>query len=89
MVAAGRLPVLAITLGDPAGVGPEVALAALAKPRRLRCRPVLIGDPEIVENRARLVGLSPTIDVRSADDLIRGDVPSARSLTVVPPDHPE
>ncbi len=84
-VAGGRLPVLAITLGDPAGVGPEVALAALVGPRRLRCRAVLIGDPEIVEDRARLVGLSPTIEVCEAEDLIGGQVPSARALTVVPP----
>jgi 4-hydroxythreonine-4-phosphate dehydrogenase len=43
-------PVIALTPGDPAGVGPEIALRALAA-RRVRevCRPLVIGDPEHLE----------------------------------------
>ena len=42
-------PLLGITMGDPAGIGPEVIAKALAGPtvRRL-CRPLVIGSfPEI------------------------------------------
>ena len=40
-------PILAITLGDVAGIGPEVVLKALAREEVYRiCRPVVIGDPE-------------------------------------------
>jgi 4-hydroxy-L-threonine phosphate dehydrogenase PdxA len=36
-------------LGDPSGVGPEVAyLAAIAPEVRRVCRPLLIGDEQIV-----------------------------------------
>ena len=35
-------PLIAVTMGDPAGVGPEVIVAALRE--ELPCRPVVIGD---------------------------------------------
>jgi 4-hydroxythreonine-4-phosphate dehydrogenase len=39
------LPKIAISLGDPAGIGPEIALKA-ARDERVRrvCRPVLVGE---------------------------------------------
>jgi 4-phospho-D-threonate 3-dehydrogenase / 4-phospho-D-erythronate 3-dehydrogenase len=43
-------PIIAITLGDPAGVGPEVVLKALADPEVAhRCRPLVVGDRRILE----------------------------------------
>ena len=37
-------PLLAITMGDPAGIGPEVVLKALAITDIIeRCRPLVIG----------------------------------------------
>ncbi|NDD62655.1 MAG: 4-hydroxythreonine-4-phosphate dehydrogenase PdxA [Acidobacteria bacterium] len=40
------LPRVGITMGDPAGIGPEIAARASARPEVLGvCRPVLIGDP--------------------------------------------
>src|SRR3990172_6660110 len=42
--AKGR-PLLAITMGDPAGSGPEIVTKSLAEPEiRGVCRPVVIGD---------------------------------------------
>jgi 4-hydroxythreonine-4-phosphate dehydrogenase len=39
-------PTIAITMGDPAGIGPEVAAAAAADPAvRAACLPLLLGDP--------------------------------------------
>ena len=39
-------PRVAITVGDPAGIGPEVAARAAADPRVLdACEPVLYGPP--------------------------------------------
>ena len=40
---------IGITLGDPSGVGPEVALSALSKIDRTRFIPVLIGRSAVVE----------------------------------------
>jgi 4-phospho-D-threonate 3-dehydrogenase / 4-phospho-D-erythronate 3-dehydrogenase len=53
-------PILALTLGDPAGVGPEVVLKALADPEvSRRCRPLVIGDRGILERAAAWLGVSP------------------------------
>jgi 4-hydroxythreonine-4-phosphate dehydrogenase len=42
---ANGLPRLAISIGDPSGVGPEVVVKALANPEvRRACRPVVVGD---------------------------------------------
>jgi 4-phospho-D-threonate 3-dehydrogenase / 4-phospho-D-erythronate 3-dehydrogenase len=46
-------PLLAITIGDPAGIGPEVVLKALAhRDVYERCRPLVIGDRRILERAA-------------------------------------
>ncbi len=53
-----RLP-LALTMGDPAGVGPELCLRILHATRALgRCVPVLFGDAGVLRRLAR-VGLPP------------------------------
>jgi 4-phospho-D-threonate 3-dehydrogenase / 4-phospho-D-erythronate 3-dehydrogenase len=50
-------PVLAITMGDPAGIGPEIVVKALASPRlRKACRPVIFGRLPVMEAAARAVG---------------------------------
>lgn len=43
------LPKIAIALGDPGGIGPEIALKAALDPRvRAICRPVLYGDRHVL-----------------------------------------
>jgi 4-hydroxythreonine-4-phosphate dehydrogenase len=50
------LPLLALTLGDPAGIGPEVVLKALLHPEILQiCRPVVLGDRRILERAAQAI----------------------------------
>ena len=42
-------PVLGITMGDPAGVGPEIIARALAQPAvTSSCKPVVIGDRSVM-----------------------------------------
>ena len=43
-------PVIAITMGDPAGVGPEVIVKALGKCPELYklCSPLVVGSPEVI-----------------------------------------
>ncbi len=49
-----KKPVIAITIGDAAGIGPEVALrAALDRRVRAACVPVLVGPRELWEQAAR------------------------------------
>ncbi|MCI0423382.1 MAG: 4-hydroxythreonine-4-phosphate dehydrogenase, partial [Acidobacteria bacterium] len=56
-----KKPKIGITLGDVAGVGPEVAVKALLDPSvQSRCIPVLIGDFSVVRHYAeRLAPLLP------------------------------
>jgi 1,2-dihydroxy-3,5-cyclohexadiene-1,4-dicarboxylate dehydrogenase len=57
------LPRIAIATGDPAGIGPEIALkAALDSRVRGVCRPLLVGDPAAVEMHARAAGLAPRLN---------------------------
>lgn len=64
------LPRIAIATGDPAGIGPEIALKAALDARvRGLCRPLLVGDPAAVEMHAKAAGLSPNLRViRNACD---------------------
>ncbi|MDZ7358563.1 MAG: 4-hydroxythreonine-4-phosphate dehydrogenase PdxA [candidate division KSB1 bacterium] len=42
-------PIIGISMGDPAGIGPEVAAKALAKPEIYEiCRPLIIGDASVI-----------------------------------------
>lgn len=47
--------VLALTTGEPAGIGPDICLRLALEPP---CRLVLIGDPEMLAARAALLGLA-------------------------------
>ena len=64
-------PRLLLTLGDAAGVGPEVAAAALADPAvHAACRPAVVGDPGALRRAAHLVGVrAPIQEVKDAADL--------------------
>jgi len=58
------MPRIAIATGDPAGIGPEIALKAALDPgvRRI-CRPLLVGDPATVGMHAHSAGLNPRLNV--------------------------
>jgi 4-hydroxythreonine-4-phosphate dehydrogenase len=51
-------PTLAVTMGDPAGIGPEIVVKALLD-REVRqvCRPFVIGDLRVLEQAATFCGL--------------------------------
>jgi len=47
-------PLLAITMGDPCGVGPEIIVKALADPELYRlCRPLVVGHPAFLEENLK------------------------------------
>ncbi len=50
-------PLIAVTMGDPSGVGPEIIAKALAVPEISRmCRPLVLGDPTAMERALSLTG---------------------------------
>ncbi len=53
---------LALTMGDPAGIGPEIALKAWATRSAQQLAPfVVYGDPHVFEQRARALGLNTPV----------------------------
>jgi 4-hydroxythreonine-4-phosphate dehydrogenase len=64
-----HLPRIAIAIGDPAGIGPEVSLkTALDAGVNSICRPVLVGDRITVIQHAWACGLEPNFRFISAID---------------------
>jgi len=61
---ADALPRIAIAIGDPAGIGPEVSLKAArdAGVQKI-CRPLLVGDPAAIKLHAHACGLDPELNV--------------------------
>src|SRR5215213_5060075 len=62
---------LALTSGEPAGVGPDITIEAWLRRDELRLPPFyLLGDRDFIAHRARLLGLTiPLADVRPEDAL--------------------
>lgn len=75
----GTLPRIAIALGDPAGIGPEIALKAALDPEvQAMCRPVLFGDRRVLQAHASACRLEPEIhSVTRASDADMRDRESA------------
>ena len=56
-------PAIAITMGDPCGIGPEVVVKALADPQvYASCRPVVVGNTFAMQQALKLTGLPLTIN---------------------------
>ena len=76
-------PIIGITMGDPAGIGPEVVLKALAKPEVYELsRPVVIGDPSVMKRDALLLGLD--VEVESIGSIERAQFKSGRVEVLSP-----
>jgi len=55
-------PLIAITMGDPASIGPEIAIKALLRKEILEiCRPVLVGDASVFKQINDLLQLKATV----------------------------
>ncbi len=56
-------PILAITLGDPAGIGPEVVLKALGHGKVFDiCRPLVVGDSGVLKRAAAWLEIEPRFE---------------------------
>ena len=57
-------PIIAIPMGDPAGIGPEIVAKALAREETFQCaRCVVVGDKKVMEQAIRIVDLPMAIHV--------------------------
>lgn len=52
-------PIIGVTIGDPAGIGPEISIKASLEASVLRvCKPVLIGDLSVLKEVSERLGLN-------------------------------
>lgn len=57
-------PIIAITMGDPASIGPEIAIKALLEENIYAiCRPILVGDAGVFNQIISLLNLQASINV--------------------------
>ncbi|MCD7901018.1 MAG: 4-hydroxythreonine-4-phosphate dehydrogenase PdxA [Bacteroides sp.] len=53
-----KKPILAITMGDPAGIGPEIIIKAVhQKEVYEKCRPLVVGDAAVMQKAVKITGL--------------------------------
>ena len=74
-----QLPTLAITVGEPAGIGPEISLRA-AWQERFQCRSVLIGDGDFLRQLA--LQIDTEIQLSVVSDLTQ--IPAESACTSSP-----
>src|SRR5438046_1875765 len=75
-LASPSLPRIGITMGDPAGIGPEVVLKAVAEEDVLRCcQPIIIGDAQLLAHNAR------TLDLQCGYQIVRRGEPFPDRIT--------
>src|SRR5262245_65628346 len=84
------LPRIAVTMGDPAGVGPEVCLHLLANAAiATQCVPIVFGDAAILRRVSEAASLplsAPVISDSQGENNWGFDRPSILDLQAITPD---
>jgi len=89
-MSASTKPVVALTLGDPAGIGPELIARLLARPEAAQhANIVLVGDPWLWQEGQRIAGVQVQSDATASLAAVRGRADTSRPAflavdTVVP-----
>jgi 4-hydroxythreonine-4-phosphate dehydrogenase len=80
---AARRPTLLLTMGDPAGIGPEILARTLANAALKRqARLVAVGDPEVLERAARHAKVVLRLRVTDLSSF-EGGAPDGKGVAVV------
>lgn len=85
------LPIIAITMGDAAGVGPEIIVKSFAHGELFdRCRPLVIGDARRLRLAAQIVASPLTVHaIKSTEEaLFRRGIIDCVDLELIPEDLP-
>ena len=81
------LPIIAITMGDPAGVGPELALQLLREsPSDLGCIPVVFGDHQVLLEVSKQLGIMTdfsTVELHEWKNRTTSKLPSVVNLNSI------
>jgi len=81
--APGGVAPLAVTMGDPAGIGPDIALMSWLERSRLQLPAfVLYGDPQVLQARARALGT--TVPIATVTSPQEASTAFAEELPLIP-----
>ncbi|MCK5100651.1 MAG: 4-hydroxythreonine-4-phosphate dehydrogenase PdxA, partial [Desulfobacteraceae bacterium] len=54
-----NIPVIGITMGDPAGIGPEITMQALSNPEIYKiCYPIILGDINVLKKTVNTLNIN-------------------------------
>ena len=84
-------PIVAITMGDASGIGPEVIMKALAHPEvHELCNPLVVGDAARLRQAGEIAGTHLRVDSLStpAEAHFAPDAVECIDLKLIPEDHP-
>jgi 4-hydroxythreonine-4-phosphate dehydrogenase len=84
-------PIIAITMGDAAGVGPEIIIKALQSEEVYRiARPLVIGDAKILARASAIVGVADSLNIveKPEDGLYNPGTIDCMDLNLLPQDLP-
>jgi 4-hydroxythreonine-4-phosphate dehydrogenase len=83
MLAMDERPLIAVTTGDPAGIGPEVVLKAIVHPRILEaCRPLVLGDADLLSYASQQMKLPLGLKLITHSDDLEKQLPDGALLHV-------
>ncbi len=73
-------PIIAITMGDAAGIGPELIVKILNDPASYdKCRPIVVGDPKVMRDACEIVGTD--LEVKAVETVLESQfTPSILSV---------
>lgn len=68
-----KKPIIGITMGDAAGVGPEIIIKSLRN-RDIyeQAHPIVIGDTKMLERAAKILGVEVSFDKKTKDEELTG-----------------
>ena len=79
-------PLIAVTMGDAAGIGPEIVVRALADPAvHEACRPIVVGDAAHLTRAIAVTGVDAEVTVVDDPGAARGAIPCL-DLALLAPD---
>lgn len=84
-----HIPILAITMGDPSGIGPEIAAKALSQNEIYqKCFPLLIGNSKIIEDVLKITNIR--IEINSISDVSQAKFkPGVLNIYEIPVKNPD
>jgi 4-hydroxythreonine-4-phosphate dehydrogenase len=73
---------IAVTIGEPAGIGPEITLKSLLSEEATGiCRPLIVGSAAVIEEAAEKlsIAINPSVEILDVGDIRGRDFPRGRS----------